>query len=104
MTLNDIYDQLIQAAQTDYDARIAKGISPYSMASYHFERTILSVLNNLVDTSDWKADNWAALLAAAPEKAPENESGHWAVTATVRSQLAYATPGFFEAYRNHNGL
>mgnify|MGYP003148725355 CR=1 FL=1 len=102
MTLNTIYNQLIQAAQADYDARIAKGISPYSMSSYQFERTILSVLNKLVDTSDWKADNWAALLAAAPEKTPENESGHWAVTATVRVQQAYATPGFLEAYRNHN--
>ena len=99
MNLSDIYYHLVVAAQAEYDARIARGIHPYSMASYHFSDAIAKELDKHVDSSGWKAENWKALIAAQP-KIEGNENGRWAVSAVVGSWKAYATPGFFEAYAN----
>lgn len=99
MNLSDIYYHLVVAAQTEYEARCARGINPNSMASYHFCGTVSKELDKHIDTRGWKAENWRALIDAQPEFEGLNE-GRWAVAATLGSWKAYATPGFFEAYAN----
>ena len=39
-TLSEIRHAMVLAAQKEYDRRIACGIHPYSMASYHFTKAI----------------------------------------------------------------
>ena len=49
MTLSEIRHKLVVAAQKEYDDRIARGIHPYSMASYHFDNCINEELSKDVD-------------------------------------------------------
>ena len=112
MSLSAIRHQLVLAAQAEYDARIARGIHPYAMASYHFDDCISRRLRELVDTKGWKAGNWSELNRAYDAslyphivetrygKEGPNSNGLWAVGAFLGSAAAYATPGFFEAYNN----
>ena len=112
-SLAEIRHLLVLAAQQEYDARIARGIHPYAMASYHFEKCIYEELNKHVDISDWKAGNWHALQKARDfyeyeivfDKYNQNvgplSNGLWAVSACISSTAAWATPGFAEAYANH---
>lgn len=112
-SLAEIRHLLVVAAQKDYDDRIARGVHPYAMASYHFERCIYEELKKHIDISDWKAGNWNALQKARDfyeyevvfDKYNRNvgplSNGLWAVSACISSTAAWATPGFAEAYRNH---
>ena len=111
--LAEIRHLLVVAAQKDYDDRIARGIHPYAMASYHFNKCISEELSKHVDVSAWKADNWKDLNSAFGfyeyktilDKYNRNigplSNGLWAVGAYLSTSAAYATPGFFEAYQNH---
>jgi len=113
-SLSEIRHLLVVAAQKDYDDRIARGIHPYAMASYHFNKSISEELAKHVDISNLKADNYKALNEAYdPADYPDTYrnkyrelvgpygNGLWAVSAYLSSSQAYATPGFFEAYQNH---
>ena len=112
-TLAEIRHLLVVAAQKDYDDRIARGIHPYSMASYHFNNCISTELAKHVDVSDWKSGNWTSIQTTTGfydyeivlDKYGQNKgpfsNGLWAVGAYLRSSAAYATPGFAEAYMNH---
>ncbi len=113
-SLSEIRHLLVVAAQKDYDDRIARGIHPYAMASYHFNKSISEELAKHVDISNLKADNYKALNEAYdPADYPDTYrnkyrelvgpygNGLWAVGAYLSSSQAYATPGFFEAYQNH---
>ena len=115
MTLSEIRHKLVVAAQKEYDDRIARGVHPYSMASYHFTDVIDKELAKHTDTSNWKAGNWKELNRAVdkslynelydPFKSNEDvdfANGQWAVSAVLRSNEAWATPGFAEAYRYHS--
>ena len=115
MILSEIRHKLVVAAQKEYDDRIARGVHPYSMASYHFTDVIDKELAKHTDTSNWKADNWKELNRAVdkslynelynPFKSNEDvdfANGQWAVSAVLRSNEAWATPGFAEAYRYHS--
>lgn len=111
-SLSEIRHKLVVAAQKEYDDRIARGVHPYSMSSYHFASCIREELAKHVDTSDWKADNWKELNSAV-DKTLYNElydsfssnedtdfaNGQWAVSAVLSSNEAWATPGFAAAYR-----
>jgi len=114
-SLSEIRHKLVIAVQKEYDDRIARGIHPYSMASYHFDNCINEELAKHVDTSNWKADNWKELNSAVdkslynelwnPFSSNENvdfANGQWAVSAVLRSNEAWATPGFAEVYRYHS--
>ena len=112
-SLAEIRHLLVVAAQKDYDDRIARGIHPYAMASYHFNKCILEELSKHVDVSNWGSGNWTSIQTATGfydyeivhDKYGQNKgplsNGLWAVGAYLRSSAAYATPGFFEAYQNH---
>jgi len=115
MTLSEIRHRLVVAAQKEYDDRIDRGIHPYSMASWHFSDCINEELSRHVDISEWKAGNWKELNRAVdkslynelynPFESNENvdfANGQWAVSAVLRSNEAWATPGFAEAYRYHS--
>ena len=114
-TLFELRHLLVVAAQEEYDRRIAKGIHPHSMASYHFTDAIDEELAKYVDYEDWKADNWRELNKAIDRSLynklrdpfSSNEdvdfaSGQWLVSAYLSSAEAWATPGFAEAYRWHS--
>lgn len=114
LTLSQIRHKLVVAVQKNYDDRIARGIHPYSMASYHFTDCINKELEKHVDPSDWKADNWKELNSAVDKslynklydpfnsnKDVDFANGQWAVSAVLSSKEAWATPGFSEAYQNH---
>ena len=114
-SLSDIRHLLVVAAQKEYDDRIARGIHPYSMASWHFSDCISEELAKHVDVSDWKADNWRELNKSIDKTHynrlhnpfGDNEdvdfaNGQWAVGAVLSSNEAWATPGFAEAYRYHS--
>ena len=114
-SLSDIRHLLVIAAQKEYDDRIAKGVHPYSMASWQFSDCISEELAKHVDISDWKAGNWRELNKAIDKthynrlRNPfgDNEgvdfaNGQWAVGAVLNSNEAWATPGFAEAYRYHS--
>ena len=101
-TLSQIRQQLVVAAQKEYDRRIDMGIHPYSMASHNFSRVIIEKLKEHIDISNWKADNWRALSASFDSSLyneGEYDEGQWAVGAVLNSKEAWATPGFSEAYR-----
>jgi hypothetical protein len=113
-SLSDIRHLLVIAAQKEYDDLIERGIHPYSMASWHFAKSISEELDKHVDVSNWKADNWRELNKAIDKthynrlRNPfgDNEgvdyvNGQWAVSAVLNSNEAWATPGFAEAYRYH---
>ena len=112
-SLAEIRHLMVLAAQKEYDRRIECGIHPYAIASYHFNDCIYEVLNEHVDISDWKAENWHALQKARDfyeyeivfDKYNRNvgplSNGLWAVSACINSTAAWATPGFAEAYENH---
>lgn len=113
-TLSEIRHLMVLAAQKEYDARIERGIHPYSMASYHFTKVIDKELAKHVEYKGWKADNWRELNKARDfyeykivldeynqNKGPLS-SGLWAVRACLSSAEAWATPGFAEAYRYHS--
>ena len=113
-SLSDIRHMLVIAAQKEYDDRIARGIHPYAIASYHFDSCIIEELTKYVDISDWKADNWRELKSAidkthynklrkafGPNEDVDFCEGQWAVSAVLNSKEAWATPGFAEAYRYH---
>ena len=114
-SLSEIRHLLVIAAQKEYDDRIARGIHPYAIASYHFDSCIVEELAKHVDISDWKADNWRELKSAI-DKTQYNKlrkafgsnedvdfcEGQWAVSAVLNSKEAWATPGFAEAYRYHS--
>jgi len=115
LTLSEIRHKLVVAAQEEYDRRIDRGIHPYSMASYHFGAVINAELVKHVDISDWKAGNWRELNKAIDNSLynelynpfESNEgvdfaNGQWAASAVLRSNEAWATPGFTEAYRYHS--
>jgi len=109
-TLSEIRHLMVLAAQQEYDQRIARGINPGSMASYHFTKVINAELAKHVEYKDWKADNWQSLNKARDfykyeivlDKYKQNRgplsNGLWAVGACLSSAEAYATPGFAEAY------
>ena len=111
--LSEIRHLMVLAAQKEYDARIARGIHPYAMASYHFNECIAEELRKHVDVSDWKSDNWINMQTAfgfyeykiIRDKYSQNigplSNGLWAVGAYLNSAAAWATPGFAEAYANH---
>ena len=114
-TLFELRHLLVVAAQEEYDRRIARGIHPYSMASYHFTDAIDEELAKHVDYEDWKADNWRELNKAIDcslynklhDPFSSNEdvdfaNGQWLVSAYLSSAEAWATPGFAEAYRWHS--
>ena len=114
-TLSEIRHKLVVAAQKEYDDRIKRGVHPYSMASYHFDNCISEELAKHVDVSDWKAGNWKDLNKSVDKTLynklwnpfDSNEgvdfaNGQWAVSAVLRSNEAWATPGFAEAYRYHS--
>jgi len=112
-SLAEIRHLLVVAAQKDYDDRIERGIHPYAMASYHFNECISEELSKHIDVSNWGSGNWTSIQTATGfydyeivlDKYGQNKgplsSGLWAVGAYLRSNAAYATPGFFEAYQNH---
>ena len=115
LSLSDIRHKLVVAAQEEYDRRIARGMHPYSMASWHFGAIINAELVKHVDISDWKAGNWRELNKAIDKSLynklrnpfGSNEdvdfaSGQWAVKAYLSSAEAWATPGFAEAYRHNS--
>jgi hypothetical protein len=114
-TLAEIRHMLVVAAQKDYDDRIARGIHPYAMASYHFTAVIDKELAKHVEYKTWKADNWRELDKAFDIKYYNRQRSHfgdnegvdfcqgqWAVGAYLNSAQAWATPGFAEAYRHHS--
>ena len=104
-TLSQIRQQLVVAAQKEYDRRIDKGIHPYSMASHNFSRVIIEKLKEHIDISNWKADNWRALSASFDSSLyneGEYDEGQWAVGAVLNSKEAWSTPGFAEAYQYHS--
>ena len=114
-SLSEIRHLLVIAAQKEYDDRIAKGVHPYSMASWQFSDCISEELAKHVDISDWKADNWRELKRAidkthynklrkafGPNEDVDFCEGQWAVSAVLNSKEAWATPGFAEAYRYHS--
>jgi len=110
-TLSEIRHLMVLAAQQEYDRRIARGIHPYSMASYHFTKVINAELAKHVEYKGWQAGNWHALQGAADfyeyeivfDKYKQNQGplskGLWAVSACLSSAEAWATPGFADAYR-----
>ena len=112
-SLAEIRHLLVVAAQKDYDDRIARGIHPYAMASYHFNKCISEELSKHVDVSNWGSGNWTSIQTATGfydyeivrDKYGQNKgpysNGLWAVGAYLSSSAAYATPGLFEAYQNH---
>ena len=112
-SLSEIRHLLVLAAQQEYDARIARGIHPYAMASYHFDSCISEELSKHVDIKSLKACDWEALHSAfgfyeyeiIRDKYNQNvgplSNGLWAVGAYLNSASAWATPGFAEAYANH---
>ena len=112
-SLAEIRHHLVVAAQKDYDDRIARGVHPYAMASYHFNKCISEELSKHIDVSNWGSGNWTGIQVATGfydyeivlDKYGQNKgplsNGLWAVGAYLRSNAAYATPGFFEAYQNH---
>lgn len=113
-TLSEIRHLLVVAAQKEYDDRIARGIHPYAIASYHFSNCITAELKNHINTSGWKSQNWKELNTAFdPAYYPDHSvdkygerlgpygKGLWAVSAYLSSNAAYATPGFAEAYAYH---
>ncbi len=114
MELKDIRHQLVLAAQKHYNSLIEGGMSPYAIASYHFEKVISDKLSEYVDTSGWKADNYKELQCSMdPSMYPAKSSsqlcypllgrpgdGLWAVGAVLSSKEAWAMPGFAEAYAN----
>ena len=53
-TLSGIRHLLVVAAQEEYDRRIARGIHPYSMASYHFTDAIDKELAKHVEYKEAK--------------------------------------------------
>ena len=114
-SLSEIRHLLVIAAQKEYDDRIARGIHPYAIASYHFDSCIVEELAKHVDISDWKADKWRELKRAidkthynklrkafGPNEDVDFCEGQWAVSAVLNSKEAWATPGFAEAYRYHS--
>ena len=63
--LFEIRHLLVVAAQKEYDARIARGLHPYSMASYQFENFIHNELNkHISDTHEWKSGDWRKFQAS----------------------------------------
>ena len=106
MELKDIRHQLVLAAQNHYDELMEDGMSPYAIASYHFEEVISKKLSEFVDTSAWKAGNYKELQYSMDATIYPSESGKepgeglWAVGAILSSKEAWATPGFAEAYIN----
>ena len=107
-TLSQIRQQLVVAAQKEYDRRIDKGVHPYSMSSHNFSRVIIEKLKEHIDISDWRADNWRALNGAfempfiTSNEDTDFSSGLWAVGAVLNSKEAWSTPGFAEAYQYHS--
>lgn len=112
LTLSEIRHKLVVAAQEEYDRRIARGIHPYAMASYHFTKVIDKELAKHVEYKGFKSDNWRELNKAIDRSLynklrnpfGSNEdvdfaSGQWAVSAYLSSAEAWSTPGFAEAYR-----
>lgn len=113
-SLSEIRHLMVIAAQKEYDNRIARGIHPYAIASYHFNNCIDEELTKHIDVSKWKADNWKELdrafdSALYPDttfdrygkKEGPYSNGLWAVSAYINSVAAWSTPGFAEAYANH---
>tara|TARA_Y100000310_G_C20028053_1_gene510500 strand:+ start:146 stop:487 length:342 start_codon:yes stop_codon:yes gene_type:complete len=110
MELKDIRHQLVLAAQKHYDELMEGGMSPYAIASYHFEGVISDKLSEYVDTSSWKAGDYKELqysmdASAYPGDPGEKvdgrpDEGLWAVGAVLSSKEAWAMPGFAEAYAN----
>jgi len=110
MELKDIRHQLVLAAQKHYDELMEDGMSPYAIASYHFEEVISKKLSEYVDTSNWKAGDYKELQYSMdcsvypgdPGEKVEGrpDEGIWAVGAILSSKVAWATPGFAEAYIN----
>lgn len=113
-SLSEIRHLLVIAAQKEYDDRIARGIHPYAIASYHLSSSIDNELSKHIITKDWKAGNWKALdesydSALYPDtifhRYGKQEGpfaiGLWAVAAHLNSARAWSTPGFAEAYQNH---
>ena len=112
--LFEIRHLLVVAAQKEYDARIARGLHPYSMASYQFENFIHNELNKYIsDTHEWKSGDWRKFQASKElykykvilDDYKQNigpfSKGLWLVGAYIDLMIAWSTPGFSEAYRNH---
>ena len=115
-SLAEIRHLLVLAAQKEYDSRIKAGVHPYEMASYHFNDCIYTELTAHINSpiiAKWKVDNWKLLQDAlgfheyeiVRDKYNQNigplSNGLWAVSAYLNSTIAWATPGFTEAYVNH---
>ena len=115
-TLSEIRHLMVLTAQQEYDRRIACGIHPYSIASYHFTKVVNEELAKHVEYKDWKSDNWRELNKALNiddydlkphpkgyfQKVGPLSKGLWAVSACLSSAEAWATPGFAEAYQYHS--
>ena len=115
-SLSEIRHLIVLAAQKEYDDRIARGVHPYSIASYHFNDCIYTELTAHIGSSilaNWKADDWKRLQNASGfykyeivrgeynQNVGPLSNGLWAVSAYLSSTIAWATPGFAEAYSHH---
>ena len=111
--LSQIRHQLVLAAQEEYDRMIERGVHPYAIASYHFDKVISTELSKHLDVTNFKKENWKQLQEAAGfyeyeivcDKYNQNvgplSKGLWAVAAFLSSSEAWSSPGFAEAYWYH---